>query len=147
MSMQTALLWHRSKSTTTLISVPPDSPRGGRATLPLRPPRGEPELSIGVLPAAPASAEPVQDVQDADIVERAVARDQAHVRAEAPEATTAPVQRRHVGDRLQSQNVRTGGELEHGCSSFRYEVQAATGMRRGRPGRGRSARPDIPWAA
>src|SRR5256714_10727495 len=58
------------------------------------------------------TAEPVQDVQDAKAVERAVERDQANVLANAG-VTVTTVQLGHLGNRLQTESVCTGGELEH----------------------------------
>src|SRR5207248_2683495 len=58
------------------------------------------------------TAEPVQDVQDAEAVERAVQRDEAHVLAVRTGAVTT-VKLGQVGNRLQTREVRTGGELEH----------------------------------
>src|ERR1043165_580205 len=59
-----------------------------------------------------ATAEPVQDFQDAEAVERAVQRDEAHVLAVRTGRVTA-VKLGQVGNRLQTESVCTGGELEH----------------------------------
>src|SRR5918997_6858927 len=59
------------------------------------------------------TAEPVEDVQDAEAVERTVQRDEAHVLAVALGTTVTPTQLGHLGNRLQTKSVRTGGELEH----------------------------------
>ena len=46
-SMQTALLWHRSKSTTTRIFQPPDSARGETHRTAAPHPGAEPEFPVG----------------------------------------------------------------------------------------------------
>src|SRR5581483_1237612 len=58
------------------------------------------------------TAEPVQDVQDAEAVERAVERDEADVLANADPTAVTTVKLGHLGNRLQTESVRTG-ELEH----------------------------------
>src|SRR4051794_37789384 len=122
--MHTALLWHRSKSTTTLMSLPPGSPRDGANGGDQAPPlasqlAARPTVPLALTPRAsrsPAmvSAETIHDVQDVDPVQRVVPRDQAGVAVVAAvPAVTAAVQGADPGDRLQTKGVGTSSELEH----------------------------------
>src|SRR5581483_11212041 len=105
-----------------LVSCPPrqaarDTRKTGATRKKSRPAHG-PE---GPAPGRPRrvleAAEPVQDVQDREAVQRAVERDQADVlanaRAAAPAAVVAPAELSRLDDGLEAEHLGTGGELEH----------------------------------